>query len=558
MDYSPYLEDGETEKSKLGWVVDTGLNVGKKLVITGVVISSVPLVLPPLVVISALGFAFSVPFGVVFASYACTEKLMSKLLPSPALSAYQAVWPDEEDAIAIEKEEKEQSQAMRDEIETRIELVADEYVDAGLRDDIRSEQGSLAREKFTITNKAVCLDVRECSDGKDTDFLNNVEDGGLNKEEMEQHSLQQGKDEKPSFNAVGADTAVGNDAIKTDDYALVAPELTHTRETKKCEGQNMGSPGEDASVAVEEVQTDKFMENENRKEGENFLQDKNEKVEKTTAEIKRSDEDKKRQTVSKGKGSSKEIERRGKKKTLAALKFPGKRKERPEGDKRHGKEKELVEETKTCSDDNNSNFGRVVEGEPGLGEKLVMEETSRVELGGVSSEKKQAGEKECIMLGSEDLENRQILVKINHELLLNDDVGNIDNSLEKEEKHVGFKDGALCETAEGLSANGEGVDKKIEWCTMMAHDDPAGGKYLWVDCHKIAGPNHCNAILILLLYFTESCSESRMIADDGDYSLEVAVLTSMPGLKHDEEMHDLKDEKDACAAHSGLHSDEVS
>ena len=75
----------ESEKTKLGWVLDTGLRLGKNLVITGVAMSSVPLVLPPLVVISALGFAFSVPFGVVFASYTCTQKLMNKLLLSPAL-----------------------------------------------------------------------------------------------------------------------------------------------------------------------------------------------------------------------------------------------------------------------------------------------------------------------------------------------------------------------------------------------------------------------------------------------------------------------------------------
>ncbi|GFZ00905.1 ubiquitin-specific protease 26 [Actinidia rufa] len=68
------------------WVVSfvagvKGTESGKKIVITGVVISSAPLVLPLLVVISALGFAVSVPFGLIFASYACTEKLMSKLLP---------------------------------------------------------------------------------------------------------------------------------------------------------------------------------------------------------------------------------------------------------------------------------------------------------------------------------------------------------------------------------------------------------------------------------------------------------------------------------------------
>ncbi|KAL8557273.1 hypothetical protein ACS0TY_004637 [Phlomoides rotata] len=74
VDYYP-----EEEKSRLGWVIDAG----KKLVITGVVVSSIPILLPPLVVISSLGLAFSLPYGVVFASYACTQKLMNKLLPPP-------------------------------------------------------------------------------------------------------------------------------------------------------------------------------------------------------------------------------------------------------------------------------------------------------------------------------------------------------------------------------------------------------------------------------------------------------------------------------------------
>ncbi|PSR98849.1 Myb-like protein [Actinidia chinensis var. chinensis] len=75
--------ESEGSDNVVSWILEKGLNLGKKIVITGVVISSAPLILPPLVVISALGFAVSVPFGLFFASYACTEKLMSKLLPGP-------------------------------------------------------------------------------------------------------------------------------------------------------------------------------------------------------------------------------------------------------------------------------------------------------------------------------------------------------------------------------------------------------------------------------------------------------------------------------------------
>lgn len=80
-------EDGDSsEKStKMGYVLDKGLSLGKKLVVTGFVVSSVPLLLPPLLVVSALGFTFSLPFGFIYASYAFTEKLMSKLLPTQVI-----------------------------------------------------------------------------------------------------------------------------------------------------------------------------------------------------------------------------------------------------------------------------------------------------------------------------------------------------------------------------------------------------------------------------------------------------------------------------------------
>ncbi|KAK4838405.1 hypothetical protein QYF36_013485 [Acer negundo] len=51
------------------------------MLLTGFVISSAPIVLPPLAVVSIIGFACSVPYGLFLASYACTNKLMSKLLP---------------------------------------------------------------------------------------------------------------------------------------------------------------------------------------------------------------------------------------------------------------------------------------------------------------------------------------------------------------------------------------------------------------------------------------------------------------------------------------------
>ncbi|KAK1570626.1 hypothetical protein Q3G72_004768 [Acer saccharum] len=66
---------------KFRWILNKGLTVGKKMLLIGFVISSAPIILPPLAVVSIIGFSCSVPYGLFLASYACTNKLMSKLLP---------------------------------------------------------------------------------------------------------------------------------------------------------------------------------------------------------------------------------------------------------------------------------------------------------------------------------------------------------------------------------------------------------------------------------------------------------------------------------------------
>ncbi|GKV47411.1 hypothetical protein SLEP1_g54315 [Rubroshorea leprosula] len=98
----------ERDGGKLGWILNKGLVLGKKMVITGLVISSASLILPPVVVISAIGFVCSVPYGVFLASYACTEKLMSMLLPCPATGQaflkYGTIFDDGEEFDADENQ----------------------------------------------------------------------------------------------------------------------------------------------------------------------------------------------------------------------------------------------------------------------------------------------------------------------------------------------------------------------------------------------------------------------------------------------------------------------
>ncbi|XVF41577.1 hypothetical protein PTKIN_Ptkin01aG0290700 [Pterospermum kingtungense] len=125
---------------KLGWM----LKLGRKILVTGIVISSAPLVLPPLMAISAVGLVCSIPYGIFLVSYACTETIMSRLLPMPSpagplLLEYREAFNGEEEAnedenqggqneviegsISIERDEKEWKEDIIEEVEMRIELV---------------------------------------------------------------------------------------------------------------------------------------------------------------------------------------------------------------------------------------------------------------------------------------------------------------------------------------------------------------------------------------------------------------------------------------------------
>ncbi|MED6159984.1 hypothetical protein PIB30_047352 [Stylosanthes scabra] len=69
---------------KGSWV----LNLGKKVLVAGLVATSAPIVVPPLFVASAIGVVASVPYAFFLASHACTRTLMSRLLPFPPHHQY--------------------------------------------------------------------------------------------------------------------------------------------------------------------------------------------------------------------------------------------------------------------------------------------------------------------------------------------------------------------------------------------------------------------------------------------------------------------------------------
>lgn len=86
-------ESFESEEDKISWIWSKAVSVGKKVLTAGVVVSSAPLLIPPLVVASTIAFISSVPFCLFLANYACTQKVMRTLLP-----------PSDEETSGIEKD----------------------------------------------------------------------------------------------------------------------------------------------------------------------------------------------------------------------------------------------------------------------------------------------------------------------------------------------------------------------------------------------------------------------------------------------------------------------
>ncbi|KAK1315754.1 hypothetical protein QJS10_CPA05g01215 [Acorus calamus] len=93
-------------------ILSRGWNLGKKIMIAGAVITSAPVVLPPLMIFSAVGLAFAVPFGALFAGYACTDKIMSSLLPPPEFLHNVGEGTEDEEEIIDEGEDGQEMETV--------------------------------------------------------------------------------------------------------------------------------------------------------------------------------------------------------------------------------------------------------------------------------------------------------------------------------------------------------------------------------------------------------------------------------------------------------------
>ncbi|XP_062003271.1 uncharacterized protein LOC133720815 [Rosa rugosa] len=162
-EYSPQVDNNT---GKVSWILNKGWGIGKKLLVTGAVISSAPFVLPPLVVTSAIVFACWVPSGVVLASYACSEKIMSKLLPynSRSSTTGRVLMSNNEDEEEFEDAEE------------GVKVDVGEYLDVEEKPMLDGINRVIMEGSRYEYNEDVLLDENAISDGVDV-LVFNVNEG---------------------------------------------------------------------------------------------------------------------------------------------------------------------------------------------------------------------------------------------------------------------------------------------------------------------------------------------------------------------------------------------
>ncbi|XP_021281934.1 spindle pole body component 110-like [Herrania umbratica] len=210
---------GNSDNGKLRWM----MRLGKKILVTGIVVSSAPFVLPPLAAISAIGFFCSVPYGIFLLSYACTEAVMSRLLPMPSPTApllleYREAYNGEEEAngdekqgeqnevikggFKMEREEKELKEDTIEEVEMRIELVdkVKEELDEGniLQGDAFSNDGVENDEKKSMEEMDQILEGNKHEED-DGEILDEEEESPSQSFEVEVKEITESKVEQPTI-----------------------------------------------------------------------------------------------------------------------------------------------------------------------------------------------------------------------------------------------------------------------------------------------------------------------------------------------------------------------
>ncbi|KAK9138599.1 hypothetical protein Sjap_009193 [Stephania japonica] len=242
---------GGGDDGKMRLILNKGWGVGKKIIITGVVISSAPIVLPPLVVFSTLGFAFAVPFGVYFASYACMDKIMSKLLSSP---------PSEED-----EEGEEQMVGVEGEVGyvegEKAKPVAD--ADIGEENEQNVEEAKVEETmEIEEVKKPIAESKDESKKGEEVpvqEVEKRKSEGGIgNAQEKEPSEKENGvvrieKEEKKSMLDESENGEITSDHSNVDDKKAKTEEITSDSEPKQGSSSEVSSPATEGHSKVDDA-----------------------------------------------------------------------------------------------------------------------------------------------------------------------------------------------------------------------------------------------------------------------------------------------------------------
>ncbi|KAL9310697.1 hypothetical protein AtEden1_Chr1g0064831 [Arabidopsis thaliana] len=171
---SQTMEEYQSNESedKRSWIWSKAVSVGKKVLTAGVVVSSAPLLVPSLFVASTLAFLSSVPFCLFLANYACTQKVMSTLLP------------DTEETGGVDKEDDDESGF-------------DEYSKIGHGE---GAAGVGEAALFRGKEEPIPIQVKEDEEmaKESTSLLEKIRDEGRTDKETSERTLQ---DDKKSGNA---------------------------------------------------------------------------------------------------------------------------------------------------------------------------------------------------------------------------------------------------------------------------------------------------------------------------------------------------------------------
>ncbi|XP_008787783.2 cilia- and flagella-associated protein 251-like [Phoenix dactylifera] len=250
-------------KGRWSGVGSAMLGLGKKAAIAGAALTSAPVVVPPLFLFSALGLAFSVPFGIFFAGVACTDKLMQALLPPPSPRS-QEQEEEEVDVLAEEREKKEVIEEEEKEVAGEKEVEEEEEekevegekegTEVEEKEEVKEEQREVEEEKREEEGRRLTENEEENEAEKGEEVVMRWEGEGGRVIEREEQAMSarpfQAEIESSRLSSAYASAVEDQSAVETTDEAKSECSAEHGPEAKA--GAAVERPSDDEGIYSEE------------------------------------------------------------------------------------------------------------------------------------------------------------------------------------------------------------------------------------------------------------------------------------------------------------------